>query len=102
MLKFILSLFKKPTKRELLLQENLWYLNTSWDWSVEIDYIRSPRKFWKHCKYPEYLITAVYYKNPIPKQKSIELFIIDYDNGKLIQDIVSLQVIEDSYGKPLK
>lgn len=81
----------KPTKLELLSNINNWFLHADWSFSLEPDYVRKPRQFWKNKKVDDYMINAIHLGTPIPKEEVVKQFIIDYNNQRLLRNRVSIQ-----------
>lgn len=80
----------KFIKKWLLSLERYWYLDDEWKRSIEMNYVRSPRQFFKNKLFPEYLITSCFYQKPYAKSKAIKQFIKNYEDGKLIDNKVCL------------
>lgn len=71
--------------KSILLRLNfLWVLEMEWDWSNEMDYIRSPRQFWRHKIFKKYHISHIFREKSLSKKEIIKVFIHEFKCKNLI------------------
>ena len=69
---------------------SFWYVETEWEKSWEMDYIRSARQFIKNRFYTEYQICSVFDKEPYKLQQAVDLFMIQYRKNNLLEGRTAL------------
>jgi len=70
-----------------------WYLYSEQKWSLEMDGMSKPRKFYRHKKH-SYYITNVFIKSPLHISDLINRFLLDYKTKKLLMG-ETLYVVSD-------